>query len=56
MTGMTGVVKSWNGLKGFGFIEGNNIQTDVLFSKRELPLEERPGDFQRRVGLSLASF
>ncbi|CAJ1394114.1 unnamed protein product [Effrenium voratum] len=41
MTGMTGVVKSWNGLKGFGFIEGNNIQTDVLFSKRELPEDFR---------------
>ncbi|CAJ1461442.1 unnamed protein product [Effrenium voratum] len=58
MTGMTGVVKSWNGLKGFGFIEGNNIQTDVLFSKRELPedFREVQGKFLtgRQVGFQAA--
>ena len=30
-------MKSWNGAKGFGFIQGSALGADVMFSKRELP-------------------
>merc|ERR1719458_43597 len=36
-----GVVKSWNGLKGFGFITSEVAQGDVFFSRNELPEEAR---------------
>lgn len=37
--GISGTVKSWNGNKGFGFIEGSVMETDVMFSRNELPEE-----------------
>lgn len=39
--GIEGVVKSWNGSKGFGFIISEVIQGDVFFSRNELPEEAR---------------
>lgn len=38
---LAGTVKSWNGMKGFGFIEGSALETDVMFSHNELPEEWR---------------
>jgi len=39
--GLEGIVKSWNGSKGFGFILSDAIQGDVFFSRNELPEEAR---------------
>jgi len=39
--GLDGIVKSWNGSKGFGFILSDAIQGDVFFSRNELPEEAR---------------
>mmetsp|Transcript_93560 Transcript_93560/g.180383 ORF Transcript_93560/g.180383 Transcript_93560/m.180383 type:complete len:382 (-) Transcript_93560:120-1265(-) len=36
-----GVVKSWNGSKGFGFIISDAIHGDIFFSRNELPEEAR---------------
>jgi len=38
---LTGVVKSWNGSKGFGFITCEQVAGDVFFSRNELPAEAR---------------
>jgi len=38
---MNGVIKSWNGAKGFGFITSDHVDGDVFFSKQELPAEAR---------------
>eukprot|EP00933_Yihiella_yeosuensis_P038301 TRINITY_DN3223_c0_g1_i1.p1 TRINITY_DN3223_c0_g1~~TRINITY_DN3223_c0_g1_i1.p1 ORF type:complete len:296 (+),score=79.29 TRINITY_DN3223_c0_g1_i1:79-966(+) len=37
MSGLSGVVKSWNGGKGYGFITAPQIQGDVMFSRDALP-------------------
>jgi len=36
-SGYTGVVKSWNGVKGFGFITSEKIHGDVMFLRTDLP-------------------
>ncbi|CAE7586404.1 nek3 [Symbiodinium natans] len=36
-TGLSGTVKSWNGAKGFGFIQSSALAADVMFSRMELP-------------------
>lgn len=41
ISALQGTVKSWNGMKGFGFIEGSALETDVMFSHNELPEECR---------------
>jgi len=42
-----GVVKSWNGMKGFGFITSDGFGGDVMFSKKDLAedLREVQGKF-----------
>lgn len=37
----SGVVKSWNGSKGYGFITSELVNGDVFFSRNELPPEAR---------------
>merc|ERR1712013_484048 len=37
MGGYSGTVKSWNGVKGFGFISSDQIQGDVFFLRTDLP-------------------
>eukprot|EP00440_Ansanella_granifera_P003847 gb/GFBE01004176.1/.p1 GENE.gb/GFBE01004176.1/~~gb/GFBE01004176.1/.p1 ORF type:complete len:362 (+),score=91.33 gb/GFBE01004176.1/:1-1086(+) len=37
----TGVVKSWNGSRGFGFITCKEIDGDILFMRSELPPDAR---------------
>lgn len=37
----TGVVKSWNGNKGFGFITSDQIHGDVMFGRNDLPHDAR---------------
>jgi cold shock CspA family protein len=36
-SGYSGPVKSWNGVKGFGFISSNQIQGDIMFLRTDLP-------------------
>jgi len=36
-TGYNGSVKSWNGVKGFGFISSDQIHGDVMFLRTDLP-------------------
>mmetsp|Transcript_24004 Transcript_24004/g.65454 ORF Transcript_24004/g.65454 Transcript_24004/m.65454 type:complete len:398 (-) Transcript_24004:40-1233(-) len=40
-SGIQGMVKSWNGAKGYGFINCDQIPGDVFFSRNELPEEAR---------------
>ncbi|CAE8614954.1 unnamed protein product, partial [Polarella glacialis] len=37
VSGLSGVVKSWNGSKGFGFITCDSLAGDVLFARTEMP-------------------
>jgi len=39
--GLQGTVKSWNGSKGYGFINCDQTAGDVFFSRNELPEEAR---------------
>lgn len=41
VSGQMGVVKSWNGAKGFGFITCDGVSGDVFFSRNELPADAR---------------
>merc|ERR1712032_1259360 len=36
-SGYSGMVKSWNGVKGFGFISSDQIHGDVMFLRTDLP-------------------
>merc|ERR1712032_1574435 len=36
-SGYSGTVKSWNGVKGFGFISSDQIHGDVMFLRTDLP-------------------
>lgn len=38
---LQGVIKSWNSKKGFGFIECQNVEGDVMFSHAELPQDTK---------------
>ncbi|CAK0796373.1 unnamed protein product [Prorocentrum cordatum] len=41
---LSGLVKSWNGLKGYGFIPGGQtaeVEGDIMFSRNELPADAR---------------
>jgi len=38
---LSGIVRSYNGSKGFGFITGQGIFSDVMFSRHELPEDAR---------------
>jgi cold shock CspA family protein len=38
---MTGVVKSWNGGKGYGFISCPSVQGDIMFLRTSLPEDTR---------------
>lgn len=59
-TNLTGVVRSYNGSKGFGFITGQGAYSDVMFSRNELPedarevrgkfLESRQVTFDAKIG------
>jgi len=58
---LVGVVKSYNGSKGFGFIQSDGIDGDVLFSRHELPddakevrgkfLEGKTVNFEAQAGV-----
>mmetsp|Transcript_45574 Transcript_45574/g.114874 ORF Transcript_45574/g.114874 Transcript_45574/m.114874 type:complete len:356 (-) Transcript_45574:57-1124(-) len=39
--GSQGVVKSWNGAKGYGFINSDDYAGDIMFSRNELPEDAR---------------
>jgi len=41
VAGSQGVVKSWNGMKGYGFIACDEYAGDIMFSRNELPDDAR---------------
>ncbi|CAE8637134.1 unnamed protein product [Polarella glacialis] len=47
VTGVAGMVKSWNGAKGFGFLSCTTLPGDIFFGRSELPedLKEVQGKF-----------
>merc|ERR1712032_1704804 len=40
-SGYSGMVKSWNGVKGFGFISSDQIHGDVMFLRTDLPADTK---------------
>mmetsp|Transcript_19312 Transcript_19312/g.56139 ORF Transcript_19312/g.56139 Transcript_19312/m.56139 type:complete len:388 (-) Transcript_19312:51-1214(-) len=48
--GQVGVVKTWNGAKGYGFISSEGYSGDIFFSRNELPPDAREvqGTFLQR--------
>jgi len=42
----SGIIKSYNASKGFGFIEARDVPADVFFMKSDLPVEARDEDIK----------
>jgi len=48
---ISGVVKSWNSQKGFGFMQSPGLDSDVFFGNKGLPVEFR--DLQHLIGTTM---